>query len=203
MTVAGLCFDDNVGPEGHSDGDVVAHAACDALLSAAGLGDLGQQLRHRPSPSGSVLAGSRFWPRRPGGVRAAGFDIANVAVQLIGNRPKLGARRAEAEADAELQRSARRCRCRRPPPTGWALPARGEGVAALATACWSSAERAPADRSSGHATSAAWLRRRREGVALADRPGAQAGRAPVPGYRAAVVADDVGLPLSVSSPTAT
>ena len=134
MTVAGLRFDDPYGPEGHSDGDVVAHAACDALLVAAGPGRPRLQLRHERSPSGAASAGSRSWSRPARRLRAAGWEPGNVAVQLVGNRPKLGPRRAEAEAVLSAAVGA--------PVTlsatttdGLGLTGRGEGIAAIATAC--------------------------------------------------------------------
>ena len=103
MTVACLTFDDDVGPEGHSDGDVVAHAICDALLSAAGLGDLGSNYGTSDA-EWSGAPGAAFLAETARRVRAAGFSINNVAVQLIGNRPKLAGRRAEAEQLAERSR---------------------------------------------------------------------------------------------------
>ena len=95
------------GCAGHSDGDVAAHAACDALFAAAGLGDLGHALRHRPARAGRCRRGPRCWPRRPASCTEAGFVIGNVAVQVIGNRPKLGPRRDEAQAALSAA-------CRRP-----------------------------------------------------------------------------------------
>jgi 2-C-methyl-D-erythritol 2,4-cyclodiphosphate synthase len=132
MNVACLLFDDDVGPYGHSDGDVVAHAACDALLSAAGLGDLGSNYG-TTDPKWSNAAGSAFLVETAARVRAAGFDIANVAVQLIGDRPRLGSRRAEAElimsekVGAPVSLSATTT-------DGLGLTGRSEGIAAIATA---------------------------------------------------------------------
>jgi 2-C-methyl-D-erythritol 2,4-cyclodiphosphate synthase len=132
MNVACLLFDDDIGPYGHSDGDVVAHAACDALLSAAALGDLGSNFG-TTDLKWSNAPGTAFLTETAARVRAAGFDIANVAVQLIGDRPRLGSRRAEAElimsekVGAPVSLSATTT-------DGLGLTGRGEGIAAIATA---------------------------------------------------------------------
>jgi 2-C-methyl-D-erythritol 2,4-cyclodiphosphate synthase len=132
MNVACLVFDDEVGPDGHSDGDVVAHAACDALLSAAGLGDLGSNYG-TTDREWSDAPGVAFLTETAARVRAAGFGIANISVQLIGDRPRIGSRRAEAElvmgaaVGAPVSLSATTT-------DGLGLTGRGEGIAAIATA---------------------------------------------------------------------
>ena len=117
---------------GHSDADVAAHAAADALLSAAGLGDLGSNFG-TSEPQWAGAAGATLLAETARRVREAGFEIGNVAVQVIGNRPRLGQRRAEAEAALSSAAGAA-VSVSATTTDGLGLTGRGEGVAAIATA---------------------------------------------------------------------
>ena len=132
LLLAGLTWDE-VALDGHSDGDVAAHAICDALLSAANLGDLGSNFGVADAKYAGA-SGSQLLSETMAKIKAAGFTIENVAVQIVGNKPKIAPRRAEAIAALSKALSGAKVSVSATSTDGLGFTGEGKGLSAIATA---------------------------------------------------------------------
>jgi 2-C-methyl-D-erythritol 4-phosphate cytidylyltransferase / 2-C-methyl-D-erythritol 2,4-cyclodiphosphate synthase len=133
MWLAGLLWPDVVGVDGHSDGDVAAHAICDALFAAASLGDLGSNFG-TSDPKYAGASGETLLRETHQRLRLAGFSIMNVSVQIVGNKPKLSAHREEARAALSEALGGAVVSVSATTTDGLGFTGEGKGISAIATA---------------------------------------------------------------------
>lgn len=133
LWLAGLLWPEQIGVDGYSDGDVAAHAICDALFSAAGLGDLGSNFGVDDSKyqgaSGEMLLKEAFSK-----ITSAGYEIGNISVQIVCNKPKIGPRRAEAIKALSKALGGAEVSVSATSTDGLGFTGQGLGISALATA---------------------------------------------------------------------
>jgi len=132
LYLAGLHWTDHIGVDGHSDGDVAAHAICDALLAAAELGDLGSNFG-TSSPQYAGASGSQLLSETFLRISAAGYSINNVSVQIVGNSPKIGPRRAEAITAISTALNGATVSVSATTTDGLGFTGEGKGLSAIAT----------------------------------------------------------------------
>ena len=133
LSLAGLIWEDEIGLDGHSDGDVASHAICDALLSAADLGDLGSNFGVAEAKYEGAT-GAQMLSESLAKVKEAGFKIENVSVQIVGNRPKIAPRRAEAISALSKALSGAKVSVSATSTDGLGFTGEGKGLSAIATA---------------------------------------------------------------------
>jgi len=133
LWLAGIEWPDEIGVEGHSDGDVAAHALCDALFAASGFGDLGSNFGvNRPEYAGA--SGTQLLKETLAIITNAGYKISHVSVQIIANRPKLGPRRIEAIEALSRALGGVSVSLLATTTDGMGLTGEGKGIAAIASA---------------------------------------------------------------------
>ena len=133
LSLACLIWSDEIGLDGHSDGDVASHAICDALLAAANLGDLGSNFGVADAKYAGA-SGAQMLAECLAKVEAAGFKIENVSVQIVGNKPKIAPRRAEAIAAISKALSGAAVSLSATSTDGLGFTGEGKGLSAIATA---------------------------------------------------------------------
>ena len=133
LWLAGLHWPNEIGVEGHSDGDVAAHAICDALFSAAGLGDLGSNFGV-DDPKYLGASGEMLLKEAFGKITSAGYEIGNVSVQIVCNKPKIGPSRAEAIKALSKALGGAEVSVSATSTDGLGFTGQGLGISALATA---------------------------------------------------------------------
>ena len=133
MWLGGLFWPKEIGVDGHSDGDVAAHAICDALFIAAGIGDLGSNFGIS-DPNYAGASGSQLLSECFALVSAAGYSINNVAVQIVSNHPKIASRRAEAITALSIPLGGASVSVSATTTDGLGFTGEGRGISAIATA---------------------------------------------------------------------
>jgi 2-C-methyl-D-erythritol 4-phosphate cytidylyltransferase/2-C-methyl-D-erythritol 2,4-cyclodiphosphate synthase len=133
LWLAGLLWENEIGVDGHSDGDVAVHAICDALLSAANLGDLGSNFGV-DDPKYAGASGERLLKECYIKLGSAGFKVENVSVQIIANKPKIAGRRGEAIETIAKHLGGAQISVSATSTDGLGFTGEGKGISAIATA---------------------------------------------------------------------